>query len=73
MGWGQRIREAREKAGLSQSGLAEGVGSSQQTIGGYEQEKSEPTIEMFLRIADYLAVNVVWLVFSTVMAGPRLR
>jgi transcriptional regulator with XRE-family HTH domain len=58
---GERLKQLREEAGLTQQQLANMVNLSQQTIGHYEVNRSEPnvkTIELFARIfntsTDYL-------------------
>lgn len=59
---GERIKEARKKAGLKQSELAEKLGVAVITIGQYERNQREPRIEQLQRIADALGINIVELI-----------
>lgn len=45
------IRLARDKAGLTQSELAERAGASQQAISAYETGRKEPTLPTLQRLA----------------------
>lgn len=53
---GQRIKAARQSAGLSQSRLAELLGVTQPTVSGWEGH-SEPSVQMLLRIAEALGTR----------------
>ena len=55
---GKKIKEAREKAGLTQSQLAEAVGTTSQNISQYERGLRKPKYETLLKIAK--ALNVEW-------------
>ncbi len=48
---GNRIREFRTRAGLSQQQLAERVGATRQTINAIELEKYLPTLELAFKLA----------------------
>lgn len=61
MSIGERIKEARKKAGLKQSELAEKLGVAVITIGQYERGIRQPRLEQFQRIAVVLDVDVNWL------------
>lgn len=61
MSIGERIKEARKKAGLKQSELAEKLGVAVITIGQYERGVRQPRLEQFQRIAAILNVDVNWL------------
>lgn len=52
------IREAREKAGMSQERLAELAHSCQQHVSDLERGVKSPTIQMLRRLADALGVSV---------------
>ncbi len=52
-----RIREVREKAGMSQERLAELANSCQQHISNMERGVSSPTVRMLGRLADALGVS----------------
>src|SRR4051812_7869507 len=61
--WAKRMRQARERAGLTQRQLGDMIGKSQQTINGYEHGR-KPDIPTFRRIAAACGVPEVWLVPS---------
>lgn len=59
--YGERIKEIRENAQMTQAQMALVLGTNQQSISRYENEQIEPNIEMIVRIckkfdvtADYL-------------------
>ena len=59
--YGERIKEIRENAQMTQAQMALVLGTNQQSINRYEKEQIEPNIEMIVRIckkfdvtADYL-------------------
>lgn len=54
---GERIQEARKKAGMKQSDLAEKLGVAVITIGQYERGKREPSLKQLIRIAAVLGVS----------------
>src|SRR5205807_485434 len=56
--FGVRLRELREKAGLSQSGLAEGAGVPIDSIQNWEQGRTRPRIEALGKLARALGVTV---------------
>jgi len=58
MSFGVRLRELREKCGLSQSGLAERVGISIDSIQNWEQGRTRPRIEALAKLARALGVTV---------------
>lgn len=51
---GERIRQARERAGLSQKQIAEALGIDQSAVSFWETGKSEPTLHNLRRLADIL-------------------
>lgn len=57
----ERLREARNAAGLSQEALGKKVGLRQSSVWQYEANKSAPTPEMIVALADVLNVTVAWL------------
>ena len=65
---GQRIKEARKSAGLTQRELAEKAGTATGTIQQYELGKRQPRIEKFQAIADVLNVDVNWLMNGYTLA-----
>ncbi len=58
---GQRIRAARNKAGLTQRELAARAETATGTIQQYELEKRQPRLEQLRRIANVLGVDINWL------------
>lgn len=58
---GQRIRVARNKAGLTQRELAARAETATGTIQQYELEKRQPRLEQLRRIANVLGVDINWL------------
>ena len=54
---GERIKQAREAAGLSLRGLAERVGVSAMAISKYEREESTPSSKVLLSLACELGVR----------------
>lgn len=58
---GQRIKESREDAGLSQGELARRLGVSQPSVSDWENCKSEPSIENMRALAVELSVWFEWL------------
>ena len=61
MSFGQRIKAAREQAGITQVELGEKVGVSGVAIMRYEKGTRQPRLEQFQRIASVLSVDVNWL------------
>jgi transcriptional regulator with XRE-family HTH domain len=56
--FGQRIRELREKRGLSQEGFAEKVGLDRTYISGIERGVRNPTLLTVQRLADGLGISI---------------
>jgi transcriptional regulator with XRE-family HTH domain len=54
---GQNIKSARERAGISQTELAERIGTTRQQIGKYEAGSQDMTVARMLRIASALGVE----------------
>ena len=61
---GQRIKEARKKAGLTQAELAEKLGVSSSFIAQYENDLRNPKPDTLQRIATALDISVNRLLFS---------
>lgn len=55
---GERIKEARKKAGMTQAELAERLGTPYQTVSQWERDTRRPKIETLQRIAAALGVDV---------------
>lgn len=62
---GQRIKEARKNAGLTQRGLAEKSGTATGTIQQYELCKRQPRIGQLRAIADALEIDVSYFIGET--------
>lgn len=61
----QRLKELRTERQLSQSDLASALNISNRTISMYEQENSEPNIEILIKIAKYFGVSADYLLGLT--------
>lgn len=59
---GVRIKDARQKAGLSQEELARTIETTKSTISKYEKGLRQPRLEQLQAIADALGVDINWLV-----------
>lgn len=57
MNFPEKLKELREKAGLTQKELAEQVGLSSTTITGYEKGNREPDLFKLIKIAKALKVS----------------
>lgn len=70
---GDRIRIAREAAGLTQGELAEKCGwDSQSRIGNYERNLREPNRSAYIALARALGVSPAHLQFGATQAGMNL-
>lgn len=58
MNFSQRLRELRQKAGLSQQGLADALGLSKSSINMYERGEREPGFATLAALADLFRVNM---------------
>ena len=54
----RQVVEARKNNGMTQQGLAELVGVSQQEISRFEQEKHIPKLSSFIKILDALGLEI---------------
>ena len=57
-----KLKEIREEVGLSQKALAEKLGVSHTNIYNYEVGRTEPSVEMLIKLAAALDVSVGYLV-----------
>lgn len=62
MTFGQRVSIARKEKDLTQTELAEAVGTSRDLIGRYERDDIKPSIEVAAKIADALEMSLDYLV-----------
>lgn len=58
---GNRIREARNSAGMYRQELANAIGSSTRSIAGWEMGECAPTYKYLRRVAGVLDVSCGWL------------
>lgn len=57
MAFSNRLRQARERLGLTQGELAKRLGCTKSAIGNYENGVSSPKEEILLRLFDVLGVD----------------
>lgn len=69
----KNLKELRSKKGISQQGLAEAIGISQQSVNKYENHKIEPDIATLIKIADYFDVTLDYLVGRTDENGKNVQ
>ena len=58
---GDRIRKAREHAGLDQDQLADLTGFGRSTLSNWEHDRNAPSVKKLLDLARALDVPVTWL------------
>lgn len=63
--FGNRLKELREKQGMTQNDLADHLSVSRQSIGGYEKGTTEPPFEIVVKIADKFNVTCDYLLSRT--------
>ena len=63
-----KLKELRQKKGISQQCLAEAVGVSQQSINKYENHNVEPDIRTLVALASYFNTSVDYLIGHTEVA-----
>lgn len=61
-----RLKELREKKGISQRELAKDLGVSQGTVGNWESATREPNFETVKRIAEYFGVSTDYILGTEV-------
>lgn len=71
---GERLRLARNRAGLSQEALADAVGlgevgSGRSTVSNWENDKTIPEGRYLLRLPDLLGVSADWLLLGRTERG----
>lgn len=60
-----KLKELRQKKGISQQALADAVGVSQQSVNKYENHNVEPDIHTLIALADYFDTSVDYLIGHT--------
>ena len=58
----QNLKLLRQKFGVTQSRLAEAIGTTQQSINKYENHNVEPDIATLIRMADFFHTSVDYLI-----------
>lgn len=58
---GDRIKQLRDEAGLSQMELSEKIGLSQSAIARYELNKTEPKASDIIRLSEFFGVSADYL------------
>lgn len=61
----ERFKELRKESGLAQDKLAIELQIAKSTVSYYETERSEPTISVLNKIADYFDVSTDYLLGRT--------
>lgn len=62
---GKRLKALREGIGLSQTKLAEALGSTQSSINRYENGQTTPSVALFRRYADFFDVSLDYIFART--------
>lgn len=70
---GDRLRKAREWAGVGSQQMAEALGVTRNTITNYEHDRTEPTLSALRRWSEVTGVPVAWLLETQGEAGSRSR
>lgn len=70
---GKQIRLLRKQKNMTQDELAELLYVSRQTVSNYENGKSNPDIDMLVRIAEVLETDVSLLIFGPSVSLSRRR
>lgn len=68
-----KLRELREKSGMSQAEIAKLLGCSQQTYSRYESHTTEIPLESLIFLADYYDTSVDYLLGITDQDEPYPR
>lgn len=63
-GFGEKLRELREKRGLSQKELADKIGTHKNAISNYESGKRVPPADILQNMASFFYVSVDYLLGS---------
>lgn len=61
----ENLKKLRDEAGITQKGLADAIGVSQQSINKYENHNIEPDIGTLIRIARFFNTSVDYVVGNT--------
>ena len=61
---GRNIKSIRQAKGMTQDGLAEALFVTRQTISNYENGRSHPDLQMLLKIAEILEVDIHTVIYG---------
>jgi|GEM_PF-4098116 len=70
--FGQNIRFLRNSRQMSQSAFAEVFGLKRTAVGAYEEERAEPKVELFVKIANYFGIPLEDLVCRSLADGGNV-
>ncbi len=73
MSLGNRIREARASARITQKKMADMIGVQQPTMSGYESKNHMPTEDILVKIADITNVSMDYLFERTNNPNPYIE
>lgn len=59
--FGKRLREVRKSKKITQQELADRLGIKRNTYSDWENGKTEPTFEIFVKLADLFDISLDWL------------
>ncbi len=59
--FGQRIQEIRQEKGFTQTQFAELLSTTQSTVGKYEREELQPSVETIVKICKLFEVSADYL------------
>jgi transcriptional regulator with XRE-family HTH domain len=68
--WAHRLREAREKAGLTQDQLGELTSISPKSLSNWETGLYQPKLTDFQAVADATGVEAAWIVYGPASREP---
>ncbi len=54
----KNLKNLRKEFGISQKEIAEQLNISQQTYSDYENDKTEPTMELLIKLAEFFKITV---------------
>lgn len=63
----------RKQKGLSQEALAEELNSTRSAIGGYEEDRNEPSMDLLIRMSDYFDVSLDNLIRKKLHGKRKIR
>lgn len=59
--YGQRLKEIRQEKGLTQTKLAQMLSTTQSTVGKYEREEIQLTVDVIIKICKLFEVSANYL------------